>query len=199
MLKRNKKIILSSAIFLASFSLTYAYTWNNDMQSLSNSIGFEKTIEKEGAEEIKNNLFWLKTQIDSLNAAGSASAINDLTDAKTNSNSVFLGLSSGINNDRDAYNTAVGYQSQYYNLWDIVATYLKNPKFGPATNWDGDQIWSENTNNGWYIRRIIYTTNTVEGFNRQIRKVTKSKGDLPTTTLFLNWSIWSIRIYQEMG
>ncbi len=26
------------------------------------------------------------------------------------------------------------------------------------------------------IRRIIYTTNTVEGFNRQIRKVTKSKG-----------------------
>lgn len=26
------------------------------------------------------------------------------------------------------------------------------------------------------IRRIIYTTNTVEGFNRQIRKVTKTKG-----------------------
>ncbi|ADR18636.1 transposase mutator type [Calditerrivibrio nitroreducens DSM 19672] len=26
------------------------------------------------------------------------------------------------------------------------------------------------------IRRIIYTTNTVEGFNRQIRKITKSKG-----------------------
>jgi len=26
------------------------------------------------------------------------------------------------------------------------------------------------------IRRIIYTTNTVEGFNRQVRKITKSKG-----------------------
>jgi putative transposase len=26
------------------------------------------------------------------------------------------------------------------------------------------------------IRRIIYTTNTIEGFNRQIRKITKSKG-----------------------
>ena len=26
------------------------------------------------------------------------------------------------------------------------------------------------------IRRIIYTTNTVEGFNRQIRKITKTKG-----------------------
>ena len=29
------------------------------------------------------------------------------------------------------------------------------------------------------IRRIIYTTNTVEGFNRQLRKVTKSKGVFP--------------------
>src|SRR4051812_40865644 len=26
------------------------------------------------------------------------------------------------------------------------------------------------------IRRIIYTTNTIEGFHRQIRKVTKTKG-----------------------
>jgi transposase-like protein len=30
------------------------------------------------------------------------------------------------------------------------------------------------------IRRIIYTTNTVEGFNRQLRKVTKSKGVFPS-------------------
>jgi len=30
------------------------------------------------------------------------------------------------------------------------------------------------------IRRIIYTTNTVEGFNRQIRKITKSKGVFPS-------------------
>lgn len=26
------------------------------------------------------------------------------------------------------------------------------------------------------IRRIIYTTNTAEGFNRQVQKITKSKG-----------------------
>jgi transposase-like protein len=26
------------------------------------------------------------------------------------------------------------------------------------------------------IRRIIYTTNSIEGFNRQIRKITKTKG-----------------------
>lgn len=30
------------------------------------------------------------------------------------------------------------------------------------------------------IRRIIYTTNTVEGYNRQIRKVIKTKGQFPT-------------------
>jgi putative transposase len=29
------------------------------------------------------------------------------------------------------------------------------------------------------IRRLIYTTNTVEGYNRQLRKVTKTKGALP--------------------
>jgi transposase-like protein len=30
------------------------------------------------------------------------------------------------------------------------------------------------------IRRMIYTTNTVEGYNRQLRKVTKSRGSFPT-------------------
>ena len=30
------------------------------------------------------------------------------------------------------------------------------------------------------IRRLIYTTNTIEGFNRQLRKVTKSKAVFPT-------------------
>lgn len=32
------------------------------------------------------------------------------------------------------------------------------------------------------LRRIIYTTNTIEGFNRQIRKVTKNRGVFPTKT-----------------
>lgn len=31
------------------------------------------------------------------------------------------------------------------------------------------------------IRRLIYTTNTVEGYNRQLRKVTKTKALFPTT------------------
>lgn len=30
------------------------------------------------------------------------------------------------------------------------------------------------------IRRLIYTTNTVEGYNRQLRKATKTKGALPS-------------------
>ena len=32
------------------------------------------------------------------------------------------------------------------------------------------------------IRRIIYTINTVEGYHRQIRKVTKNKGVFPNDT-----------------
>jgi len=30
------------------------------------------------------------------------------------------------------------------------------------------------------VRTLIYTSNTIEGFNRQLRKVTKSKGVFPT-------------------
>ena len=33
-----------------------------------------------------------------------------------------------------------------------------------------------------HIRRIIYTTNTVEGYHRQLRKVTKNKGVFPNDT-----------------
>lgn len=35
------------------------------------------------------------------------------------------------------------------------------------------------------IRRLIYTTNTVEGFNRQVRKITKTKGVMPSDTAVL--------------
>jgi len=35
------------------------------------------------------------------------------------------------------------------------------------------------------IRRIIYTTNTIEGFHRQIRKVTKTKGVFPSDDALL--------------
>lgn len=35
------------------------------------------------------------------------------------------------------------------------------------------------------IRRIIYTTNTIEGFHRQVRKVTKNKGFFPSDDALL--------------
>ena len=31
------------------------------------------------------------------------------------------------------------------------------------------------------IRRLIYTTNVLEGYNRQLRKVTKNRGALPSS------------------
>ena len=61
-----------------------------------------------------------------------------------------------------------------------------------AQNWDNKypkiaKSWRENwTNLSTYfkypqeVRRLIYTTNTIEGFNRQLRKVTKSKSVFST-------------------
>lgn len=43
--------------------------------------------------------------------------------------------------------------------WATLSTYFKYPE---------------------EVRKIIYTTNTVEGFNRQLRKVTKNKSVFPT-------------------
>ena len=45
------------------------------------------------------------------------------------------------------------------NNWANLSTYFKYPQA---------------------VRTLIYTTNTIEGFNRQLRKVTKSKGVFPT-------------------
>jgi len=50
---------------------------------------------------------------------------------------------------------AVSWRSNWVNL----ATYFKYPK---------------------EVRTLIYTTNSIEGFNRQLRKVTKNKGVFPT-------------------
>ena len=47
----------------------------------------------------------------------------------------------------------------WQNNWDDLATFLEFPK---------------------EIRRLIYTTNTVEGYHRQLRKVIKNKGSFPT-------------------
>lgn len=45
------------------------------------------------------------------------------------------------------------------NNWANLSTYFKYPQ---------------------EIRTLIYTTNSIEGFNRQLRKVTKNKGVFPT-------------------
>ena len=49
--------------------------------------------------------------------------------------------------------------ASWRNNWTQLSTYFKYP--------------SE-------IRRLIYTTNSIENFNRQLRKVTKSKTIFPT-------------------
>lgn len=46
----------------------------------------------------------------------------------------------------------------WLNKWEHLSTYLSY---------------------GYQIRRLIYTTNTIEGFNRQLRKVTKNKAVFP--------------------
>jgi putative transposase len=47
----------------------------------------------------------------------------------------------------------------WQNNWDDLATFFEFPR---------------------EIRRLIYTTNTVEGYHRQLRKVIKTKGSFPT-------------------
>ena len=55
----------------------------------------------------------------------------------------------------------------------------KYPKIGRSwrENWTGLSTYFKYPGE---VRRIIYTTNTIEGFNRQLRKVTKAKPIFPT-------------------
>ena len=73
---------------------------------------------------------------------------------------------------------------QKYNRIDALDSF--------AEKWDGKypkiaQSWRDNWPNlSTYfkypeeVRRLIYTTNAIEGFNRQLRKVTKAKSVFPT-------------------
>ena len=54
-------------------------------------------------------------------------------------------------------------------------------------NWEQLSLYFEHTEP---IRKIIYTTNAVEGFHRQIRKVPKTKGALLMICHYSNWSTW---------
>ena len=47
----------------------------------------------------------------------------------------------------------------WHDKWPLLSTYFKYPEA---------------------VRRLIYTTNTIEGFNRQLRKVTKAKTIFPS-------------------
>ena len=47
------------------------------------------------------------------------------------------------------------------------------------------------------IRKLIYTTNTVEGYHRQIRKVTKNKGVFPTDTALIKLVYLAYRNIRE--
>ena len=74
-----------------------------------------------------------------------------------------------------------------------------------AQNWDNkypkiSKSWRENwANLSTYfkypqeVRRLIYTTNTIEGFNRQLRKVTKSKSVFPTDDSLLKMLFFLVR------
>lgn len=80
----------------------------------------------------------------------------------------------------------------WYDNWANLSTYFKFPQ---------------------ELRKLIYTTNTIEGFNRQLKKVTKSKSVFPTddslfkmlhlamTDITKNWTgcrqDWS-RIYAQL-
>jgi transposase-like protein len=50
------------------------------------------------------------------------------------------------------------------NNWDKLSTYFQYDE---------------------HVRRLIYTTNAVEGFHRQVRKVTKTKGAFPNDMALL--------------
>ena len=62
--------------------------------------------------------------------------------------------------------------------WATLSTYFKYPEA---------------------VRRLIYTTNAIEGFNRQLRKVTKSKTVFPSDDSLLKMLIWQPWISRKNG
>jgi len=80
---------------------------------------------------------------------------------------------------------ATNKESAEYNLDELDTKWGKKYPIvikSWRVNWDR---LSEYFKFGNQIRRIIYTTNTVEGFNRQLRKVTKSKSVFPNDRALL--------------
>ena len=99
------------------------------------------------------------------NLTGFTSAIEAVFPKTENQNSVYAAV---------VEPSALSALDAFSERWD-----KKYPKIS--------QSWRENwANLSTYfkyppeVRRLIYTTNTIEGFNRQLRKVTKSKSVFPT-------------------
>ena len=76
--------------------------------------------------------------------------------------------------------TAVDEETALSALDDFAAKWdSKYPKISKSwyENWPNLSTYFKFPNE---LRKLIYTTNAIEGFNRQLRKVTKSKSVLPT-------------------
>jgi putative transposase len=80
-----------------------------------------------------------------------------------------------------AFNQEEGYE----NLLQLEEKWGKKypvPLQGWFTNWENLSTFFKYDAQ---IRKVIYTTNTVEGFHRQVRKVTKTKGAFTSDTALL--------------
>ncbi len=73
-----------------------------------------------------------------------------------------------------AYDTALYQLELFSEKWD-----KKYPKISQSwrSNWPNLSTYFKYPQE---VRTLIYTTNAIEGFNRQLRKVTKSKSVFPT-------------------
>jgi len=70
--------------------------------------------------------------------------------------------------------TALSELDRFEGIWGS-----RHPKIGQSwrANWAGLSMYFKYPQE---LRKIIYTTNAIEGFNRQLRKVTKAKPVFPT-------------------
>ena len=68
--------------------------------------------------------------------------------------------------------------SSWYNNWENLSTFFK---------FDA------------HIRKVIYTTNSVEGFHRQVRKVTKTKGAFTSDNALLKLMYLVVQTYPKNG
>ena len=60
---------------------------------------------------------------------------------------------------KDKWDSSTEIYKSWHDNWATLSTYFKYPEA---------------------VRRLIYTTNAIEGFNRQLRKVTKKQDSFPS-------------------